>query len=234
MSSRGEHAKITVIVLPAASRREPWPTPYRIVLASASPRRSALMESIGLSFATRPAQIDEKAFQAPTPALLAERLAAAKAEWVARRLAAGDRPAIVIGVDTIVFVDGEVLGKPQDADCARAMLAKLSGRAHDVISGLACVICPAPGRTPVGRGHSGFSTLLVEHERTRVVFRRLSQAAIERYVATGEPLDKAGAYGIQERGAVLVERIEGCYFNVVGLPLARMAGMLERFGIQLP
>lgn len=179
---------------------------------------------MGLSFDVRPASIDETAFRAPTPALLAERLAEAKARHVAERLPAAESPAVVLAADTIVVLEGEIFGKPRDRDDARTMLRRLSGRVHEVITGIACAHC----------GDGRHELIGVEHERTRVFFRPLSPERIEWYLATGEPFDKAGAYGIQGRGAALIERVEGCFFNVVGLPVARATGMLARAGIDLP
>lgn len=145
-----------------------------------------------------------------------EALALGKAREVAGRLGHG----LVIGADTVVILSGATLEKPADAAEAREMLAALSGRWHEVYTGLALV----DGLTGIAR---------IGHERTRVKFRRLLPGEIEAYVGSGEPLDKAGAYGIQGLGAVLVERIEGCYTNVVGLPLARLISMLREFGVEV-
>jgi septum formation protein len=125
---------------------------------------------------------------------------------------------LVIGADTLVFTDGKAFGKPRDPAEARAMLAELTGRDHFVVTGLAV------GRPGEGRWTAG-------HEVTRVWMRRACSAEIDDYVRTGEPMDKAGAYAIQGKGATLVERIEGCYFAVVGLPLARLALMLREYGV---
>lgn len=164
-----------------------------------------------------PAEIDERAVQAPSPGALVEELARVKAWAVASRIGEG----LVIGADTAVVIDGQVLGKPRDREEALAMLQRLNGRSHEVLSGVAVVAVPE------GICRSG-------HERTTVTFRRLSRRQLERYVATGEPMDKAGGYGIQERGAALVRRVEGCYFNVVGLPIALLAELLAEFGVELP
>ena len=188
----------------------------KIILASNSPRRKELLTQIGLSFTVAPADVNEAVRQGETPEACASRLALDKARAVAQRAGEG----IIIAADTIVAVDGSVLGKPSDAADARRMLEKLSGKEHSVVTGLA-VVDAETGRS------------LVRTSVTKVLFRDLSQREIDAYVATGEPLDKAGSYGIQERGALLVERIEGCYSNVVGLPLSLLGEMLREFGIPL-
>lgn len=189
---------------------------HSIILASNSSRRKELLTQIGLSFTVAPADVDETVLQGEAPEACASRLALDKARAAAMRAGKG----VIIAADTIVVVDGVVLGKPVDAVDARRMLEKLSGKEHAVITGLA-VLDAAAGRS------------IVRTSVTKVVFRELSQREIDAYVATGEPLDKAGAYGIQERGALLVERIEGCYSNVVGLPLSLLGEMLREFGIPL-
>ncbi|MGE5485393.1 MAG: Maf family protein [Ignavibacteriales bacterium] len=187
----------------------------RIVLASRSPRRAALLRQIGLEFTVMPGPADEPAGSGE-PTRVAERLALAKALAVAGMLDDG----LVIGADTIVTVDGDILGKPSDHDDACRMLARLSGRSHTVITGVAVV-------------DAGTGKRVVEHEESRVWFRSLDDGEIAAYVASGEPVDKAGAYGVQGLGAVIVERIEGCYFNVVGLPLPRLARILKSFGVNV-
>jgi len=187
----------------------------RIILASASPRRTELLKLIGLRFDVIPSDVEER-FEDGDPALVAERLAASKAGNVASMVRSG----IVIGADTVVVVDSRLLGKPVDDEDAKRMLAMLSGRNHEVITGVA-VVDASSGRS------------CVEHERTRVWFRELGPSEIDAYVASGEPMDKAGAYGVQGLGSVIVRRIEGCYFNVVGLPLPRLSDMLKRFGIDV-
>lgn len=187
------------------------PTSPPLVLASQSPRRAELIGRLGLSFETVPADIDESYLLGESPPVHAERLAREKALAIA-----ANRPeALVVGSDTIVVIDGDVLGKPRDAEHAVAMLRRLSGREHEVCTGIAV----AHG----GRVESGL-------ERVRVRFRALDERACREYVATGEPMDKAGAYGIQGFGSALVEGIEGDYFAVMGLPVARMLGLVERFG----
>lgn len=182
-----------------------------LILASQSPRRSELLERLGLRFEVIPADLDERYLPGETPAGHAERLARDKANAVA----ATRTDALVIGSDTIVVVDGEVLGKPRDQHHAIEMLLRLSGREHEVCSGIAVV--------GEGRVESGL-------ERVRVRFRPLERRAVEEYVATGEPMDKAGAYGIQGFGSAIVEGIDGDYFAVMGLPVVRMLGLLQRFG----
>lgn len=185
-----------------------------ILLASASPRRQELLRQVGLSFQVIPSSVDERAVAAPTPAGLVEQLAVAKA----RDIAARHPGALVIGADTIVVVDGEILGKPDSRADAIRMLEQLSGRPHEVMTGVALV-----------QGDRE----LVGHEVTAVTFLPLTRAQIERYADSGEPMDKAGAYGIQGRAAAMISGIQGDYFNVVGLPLARTVQMLSSFGVQV-
>lgn len=199
---------------------------YTLVLASASPRRQQLISVFGLPVLVRPTAVDERVPQGWHPADVVEMLSRRKAERALQELPAEIPPApgetrIIIGCDTVVALGGEVMGKPADEAEARDMLRRLSGRTHEVYSGVTCI------RETDGR-------IVTAHRMTRVRFRPLSAARIDRYVATGEPMDKAGAYGIQGAGALLVDGIEGCYFNVVGLPLSLLADMLESFGVQLP
>jgi len=183
----------------------------QIVLASSSPRRQELLRQVGVSFVIDAPEVDEHVREPLAPANLVEQLALRKARTVARR-----HPGrIVLGADTIVVVDGEVLGKPADRADAVAMLERLSGRSHQVLTGVAVV---QDGRE------------LVEHEETVVRFAPLTREQVEWYVSTGEPMDKAGAYGIQGRAAALISGISGDYYNVVGLPLYRTIQMLSQFG----
>jgi len=186
----------------------------RIVLASASPRRAEILRQAGIAFEALPTRVDESRRTGESPAELVLRLAEAKAQAAADRLSP---PAIVVGADTEVVVDGRVLGKPASAEKARAMLRQLSGRTHEVITGLAILRLPG-------------SALKRAHEVTRVTFASLTEQEIEEYVASTEPFDKAGAYAIQGRGGRFVTRVEGCYFNVVGLPLARLFRILKELG----
>jgi len=189
---------------------------HAIILASNSPRRRELLGQIGLAFTVSPTDVDESICSGESPKDYAERLALEKARAAASRVRTG----IVIAADTIVVVGGSIFGKPADAHDARRMLTELSGREHEVVTGLA-VVDATSGR---------FS---VRTSVTKVTFRTLSEREIDAYIATREPLDKAGAYGIQERGALLVEKIEGCYSNVVGLPLSLLGEMLREFDIAI-
>jgi len=184
-----------------------------IILASASPRRAELLRTLGVPFEVVVADGAEPAMEAADDvAAWVEAAARAKAAAVA----VIHPEALIVAADTIVVWDGEILGKPQDEREAAAMLRRLSGRTHQVYTGL-CVWRGGQAQT--------------SHVVTQVTFRPLSAALIDAYVATGEPMDKAGAYGIQGKGALLVEKIDGCYFNVVGLPLVRLAEMLEAAGV---
>jgi len=175
-----------------------------VILASASPRRQELFERLGLPFSTQEADLEEVTLPGETPPEFALRMALDKAMKVGRQ-----RPdAWVVGADTVVVGMGRILGKPRDAGQAAAMLALLSGRTHRVLTGVGCV---RRGRRPVGFV-----------ECSRVTFHHLRGADIDAYVRGGEPLDKAGAYGIQGGAAKFVRRLEGSYTNVVGLPLERL------------
>ena len=186
----------------------------KLILASASPRRAELLRDAGMPFIVISSAVDETPFPGEPPQDHVLRLANAKAELVAAR-AIG--PAIVIAADTIVLLEGHILGKPRSSDDARHMLEKLSGRTHSVLTGVALIRLPdAESRTFV--------------ETTQVHFARLSSEEISRYLATGEPHDKAGAYAIQGRAGRYILRIEGCFFNVVGLPLARLQHALTELG----
>jgi len=184
-----------------------------VVLASGSPRRRQLLELIGIEHEVLPSNIDETLRPRETPRRHAERLAREKASAVAT-LEAGK---ITIAADTIVVVNRKVLGKPRDEDDARRMLSMLSGREHTVITAVA-----------VARGRKLRSAV----EEVRVKFRRLRQDEIDAYIATGEPMDKAGAYGIQGFGATIVECVDGDYFSVMGLPLARLVTLLRDLGVR--
>jgi septum formation protein len=189
----------------------PSPELPRIVLASQSPRRAELLRMLGLRIETAPADIDETFRPGEDPVAHAERLAREKTEAIAAR----HPDAVVIGSDTVVVVDGAVLGKPTDEADAVRMLLRLEGRAHDVATGVAV----------------HWRTLRSGVERVTVRFRPFDRATAAAYAATGEPLDKAGAYGIQGFGATLVEGITGDYFAVMGLPIARMMRLLQEAGL---
>ena len=200
-----------------------------LILASGSPRRRELLTQAGYRFEVRAAEIDESLRVGERPVEYVTRLAREKAEVVyalatspvggvgGGLLQGPAAEVVVLGADTSVVVDGRILGKPQDADDAARMLRMLSGRGHEVITGVAVV---SEGRAEV------------VSEVTVVEFLPVSEAEIAAYVASGEPMDKAGAYGIQGRAARWIPRIEGCYFNVVGLPVARVGAMLEGVGVR--
>ena len=197
----------------SGSGKDPDPGLTSIILASSSARRQALLRQIGLPFEVVPARVEEVYLGEP-PEAFARRMSALKAAEVSSRR----RGAVVIGADTIVVLGRQVLVKPKDPGSARAMLEALSGQVHLVITGLTA-----------RRDEEEFTGA----ETTRVKFRPLRPEVISRYVESGEPMDKAGAYGIQERGILLVERIEGCYTNVVGLPLGLLSELLGRLGVSL-
>jgi septum formation protein len=182
----------------------------RLILASASPRRRELLTQAGYTFEVRPAHIDEDLRLDEEPITYVVRLARDKARAVFA--AVNDPDAIVLGADTTVTLDSHILAKPEDAADAARMLRMLSGRTHRVITGVA--VATAKGTE-------------VAAEATGVQFLTLSDEEIAAYVATGEPMDKAGAYGIQGLAAKWIPRVEGCYFNVVGLPLALVSAMLD-------
>ena len=189
----------------------------KIILASASPRRSEILNNLGLRFDVVVSDADESSISADCPAeLYVQELALLKAAASAKKTEPKE-DGVVISADTVVVLDGKILGKPKDREDAAQMLKMLSGREHSVITGI-CVL----------RLKDAFSVC------ESVVTKDLSPELIERYVATNEPLDKAGAYGIQGKGAVLVERIDGDYFNVVGLPVSRLCEILQsEFGIEV-
>jgi septum formation protein len=190
--------------------------PSPLILASNSPRRSELLRQIGLAFTVDPADVDERVLPNEPPEAYAVRVALDKAKVAAARAGRG----VVIAADTVVVLGSELMGKPADAADAKRMLSLLSGKAHRVVTGLV-VRDAGTGRTEA------------QAVSTNVWFRDLRNEEIDAYVASGEPLDKAGAYGIQEKGALLVDRIEGCFFNVVGLPLSTLGRMLDRFAIRI-
>ncbi len=185
-------------------------TELPLVLASSSPRRRRILEGLDLEFVIDIPGTEENIDTGETPEDLVVRLAELKASEVARRHSEGT----VLGADTIVILDGVLLGKPSNPPDAVRMLRAISGRWHEVLTGLAVVRC-SDGETVRG------------FERTRVLVRELTGSEIEGYVAGGEPLDKAGSYGIQECGAALVSRVDGCFYNVVGLPVVRLSLLLK-------
>jgi septum formation protein len=185
-----------------------------LILASSSPRRRELLTQAGFTFEVHPAHIPEDPLPNEDPIAYVVRLARAKAEAVFEKISSQESapPQVVLGADTTVTLDNHILGKPIDAADAARMLRLLSGRTHRVITGVALA---SAQRTEVAA------------EVTGVRFLTLSDDEIAAYIATGEPMDKAGAYGIQGRAARWIPRVEGCYFNVVGLPLALVSVMLE-------
>jgi septum formation protein len=189
----------------------------RIVLASASPRRAAILRDAGIPFEVLAAQVDETRRDGELRGDYVRRLALEKARAAAAEAPADSGDCLFVGADTVVVAGGEILGKPVSEDDARRMLRMLSGGVHEVHTGLAVVERPGTAESATD-------------EITRVTFAALSDDEIENYIATGEPFDKAGAYGIQGIGGRYVTRIEGCYFNVMGLPLARLWSLLQEFG----
>jgi septum formation protein len=201
-----------------------------LVLASGSPRRAELLASLGVSFVVRPADVDETVGVGEDPADLVRRLAVAKAQAGLARAPEAD--VVVLGADTVVVLDGEVLGKPTDPDDARRMLRALSGRTQSVLTGVAV----ASHRSIVGEGRSevafaAAAALAVEIEAAEVTFAELSDADIDGYLATGEPFDKAGSYGIQGEAGRFVTRLLGERDTVVGLPLVTTRRMLAAAGV---
>ncbi|MDT7806953.1 MAG: nucleoside triphosphate pyrophosphatase [Acidobacteriota bacterium] len=194
----------------ATARRPEWMTP--LVLASASPRRSEILSAVGWPFETHPANVDETRLAGETAEDFVRRLAREKAEAVARTRLFG----LVLGADTTVVVDGEILEKPRDEDDARRMLRTLSGRWHEVLTGVALL------RVETARAVVGI-------ERTRVRFAATTEDEIAWHVETGDVLDKAGAYAVQGRAALFIEGIEGDYWNVVGLPVRLVYELVRGF-----
>ena len=191
----------------------PPAAPVRVVLASQSPRRRELLALVGIPHEVRPADVDESVLPGELPVPHCERLARLKADTLAR----SNRDDVVVGSDTIVVVDGDILGKPRDPAHATEMLTRLSGRTHTVF-------------TAVAVSHAGMTRSGVEE--VDVTFRALDDDTIAAYIATGEPMDKAGAYGIQGFGAAIVERVEGDYFAVMGLPIGRMLMLMRESGLE--
>jgi septum formation protein len=194
----------------------------RLVLASASPRRAEILRNAGISFAVRSALIDESPREGELPSDYVQRLALEKARAIADENASARSHAtsdatIYIGADTTVVIGGQMLGKPESEEDARRMLRLLSGRVHEVHTGMALIRRPGAWEK-------------IAEEVTRVTFAKLSDGEIESYVASGEPLGKAGGYAVQGMAGRFVTRIEGCYFNVVGLPLARLYSLLREAG----
>lgn len=192
-----------------------------IVLASSSPRRRRLLRKLGLTFSVRVPDVDERALPGELPAAHVRRLAREKAGSVAAGLKPQSGVRWVVGADTVIVAAGKILGKPRDARDAARMLARLSGSTHEVLTGVALV--------PVGGGRA--RTLVA---RSRVTMKPISAGTIRAYVASKEPLDKAGAYALQGRGRHLVARVDGSHSNVVGLPLERLGRLLAAAGVTVP
>ena len=191
----------------------------KLILASSSPRRAEILREAGIAFEVRATEIDETALSGETALEMVARLAEAKARAAAARIGAGLRDCIVVGADTTVELGGEILGKPRDSAHAREMLSRLSGRTHHVLTGIFLLRLS---------GNATRATV----EKSAVTVAALSEIEIDAYVASGEPLGKAGAYAIQGLAGRYIPRIEGCYFNIVGLPLARLYALLQEMGWQ--
>jgi septum formation protein len=189
----------------------------KLILASASPRRAEILGDAGIAFDVLVVNVDETPRAGESAEAMCRRLAEAKARAAAARLGATGEQTIIVAADTTVEIEGEILGKPDSPEAAREMLRRLSGKTHRVLTALALV------RLPDGTARSDL-------ESTAVRFAALSAEEIDEYVATREPMDKAGGYAIQGRAGRFIERVEGCYFNVVGLPLARLYRNLKELG----
>lgn len=188
----------------------------KVVLASASPRRQELLEQIYVNFVTIPSNVDETKINGEDPIDLVQKLALAKADDVAKRVG----NSLVIGADTVVVYKDEVLGKPNSNAEAYEMLSKLRETEHQVITGFAII-------------DTNTLEQKIDYEMTKVIMKDFTDQDISDYIATGEPMDKAGGYAIQERGAVFVEKIDGSYSNVVGLPLSKLVINCKELGYQI-
>jgi septum formation protein len=196
--------------------------PPKLILASASTRRAEILRNAGFDFEVFPYSIDETRFPREEAPVYVLRVAALKARTAASRLRSKRHKdvALIVAADTVVALEGDILGKPGSKEDARKMLRRLSGRWHEVFTGLAVL---PPGSS---------DQMSVGVERTRVEFAPLSATEIDEYIETSEPFDKAGAYGIQGQGGRFVRRIEGCYFNVMGLPLSRLYTLLTELKVK--
>jgi septum formation protein len=198
------------------------PSSPKLVLASASPRRQELIAILGLPVQIVPSRVQEDTPDHWSPSQIVEGLSKRKAAAVKDMLSeSSEFSSIVVGSDTIVVLNGKVMGKPRDAREAEQMLQELAGEVHQVYTGITCI-------------RVFDAKTVTSHRVTKVRMRNLSSAQISRYVATGESMDKAGAYGIQGNGSVLIESIEGCYYNVVGLPLSLLVVIIDQFDITIP
>jgi len=188
----------------------------KIILASQSPRRRDLLKQIGLEFEIDPSNYEEDMTLDMEPRKLAEYLSLGKTKDVAQR----HKDSIIISADTIIAVDNEVFGKPKTPEKAKYMLQKLSGRAHSVITGFTII-------------NTEINKQISKSVETKVYFKNISEEEMDAYIATGEPLDKGGGYAIQGMAALFVEKIEGDYFNIVGLPIIALTDELKNFGIKI-
>lgn len=193
---------------------------WKLILASGSPRRRELLENINLSFDVVTSEVDEEFDPGLSPDQIVQHLARKKAKAVALKQ---QSQTVVVGADTIVVLDGNILGKPKDREEAEQMLAALSGRSHEVYTGIAIIV----------KDEAGEMKQWTDARRTEVWMRKLSPQKISWYLDTKEPMDKAGAYGIQGVGACLIDRIEGCYFNVVGFSLSLFEEMMDKGNLPL-
>ena len=188
----------------------------KLILASSSTRRAEILRSAGIAFEIRPGQVDEAPLHGEDAAAMVARLAESKARATAQAIGSAGN-CVIVGADTTVELDGQIFGKPDDYNHAERMLAKLSGHTHRVLTGLFLLRLPGNGtRAAV--------------ESTSVTFARMSKEEIDAYVMTGEPMDKAGAYAIQGYAGRFIPKIEGDYFNIVGLPLAKLYTLLQELG----
>lgn len=192
------------------------PSSKRIILASMSPRRKALLEILGIPFTIVVSDFEEELTNNKNPQQLVEELSLGKAKAVCQK----ETNAIIIAADTIVVCNNQVLGKPKSKDDAKRMLQLLSNTTHQIITGMTIM-------------DTDTKQTLTRSETARVFMRQITEEEIDTYISTGEPLDKAGAYGIQEKGAIFVKKVEGDFFNIVGLPLYTLAQSLKQFGIDV-
>lgn len=193
----------------------------KLILASASPRRKDLLKQIGLEFEAYPADIDENSLGYMDAGKYAEEMSRRKALMVAKDFyGATDEEHLILGADTTVEIDGTILGKPEDYDDAVRMLESIQGKWHRVITGITLV-------------NAKNRQVLTDSEITRVKIRSMTPEMIQAYLKTGESLDKAGAYGAQGYGSLIVERVEGCFFNVIGLPIYKLSRLLEQQGFKM-
>jgi len=192
----------------------------RVILASSSPRRIELLKQFGIEFEIIPSNVDESIDQSLSVEENVMQLAKKKAQEVFNKLGEDSKQSLVIAADTVVYIEGLILGKPSNEDEAFWMLRKINGKWHSVYTG----VCIIDGQ---------WERILAEYEKTNVYIKHMTDEEILRYISTKEPFDKAGAYAIQGFGSLIVEKIEGCFYNVVGLPLYRLNIMLQKLGYDL-